>query len=159
MIATLRSALGPFISRPIALVGLMVLVCICLAAALAPVITPYDPSRIEPIARLLPPSAAHWFGTDQFGRDTFSRVIYGTRLALLIGVGVVSFALITGVPAGVLSALFPRFGRVVMRMIDVLMSFPSLLLALGLIVILGRGVSNAILAIGVVYLTTTSPIT
>jgi peptide/nickel transport system permease protein len=157
--SALRSVLGPFISRPIALVGLMVLVCICLAALLAPVITPYDPSALEPIARLLPPSAAHWFGTDQFGRDTFSRVVYGTRLAILIGVGVVSFALITGVPAGVLSALYPRLGRVVMRMIDVLMSFPSLLLALGLIVILGRGVSNAILAIGVVYLTTTSRIT
>jgi peptide/nickel transport system permease protein len=107
----------------------------------------------------LPPSAAHWFGTDQFGRDILSRVIYGARLALLTGGGVVSFALITGVPAGVLSALYPRFGRIMMRLIDVLMSFPALLLALGLIVILGRGVTNAILAIGVVYLTTTSRIT
>lgn len=157
--SSLRSFLAPFVGRPIALLGLAVLVCICVAAILAPVLAPHDPSRIEPVARLLPPSAAHWFGTDQFGRDAFSRVIYGTRLALLIGVGVVSFALATGVPAGVLSALYPRLGRVVMRMIDVLMSFPSLLLALGLIVILGRGVSNAILAIGVVYLTTTSRIT
>jgi peptide/nickel transport system permease protein len=129
------------------------------AALLAPILAPYDPSRIEPVMRLLPPNAAHWFGTDQFGRDILSRVIYGARLALLIGIGVVSFALITGVPAGVLSALYPRFGRVMMRLIDVLMSFPALLLALGLIVILGRGVSNAILAIGVVYLTTTSRIT
>ena len=155
----LRSMLGPFARRPIATLGLVVLVGIVAAAVLAPIIAPYDPSRIEPIARLLPPNAAHWFGTDQFGRDIFSRVIYGSRLALLIGVGVVSFALITGVPAGVLSALFPRFGRVMMRVIDVLMAFPALLLALSLIVILGRGVSNAILAIGVVYLTTTSRIT
>jgi peptide/nickel transport system permease protein len=84
--------------------------------------------------------------------------MFGSRLALLIGIGVVSFALLTGVPAGVLSALFPRVGRVVMRMIDVLMAFPALLLALGLIVIMGRGVTNVILAIGVVYLTTTSRI-
>ena len=141
-------------------VGLVILVCdLHRGRSFAPLLAPYDPSRIEPVARLLPPSAAHWFGTDQFGRDTLSRVIYGTRLALLIGVGVVSFALVTGVPAGVFSALFPRVGRIVMRMIDVLMSFPALLLALGLIVILGRGVTNAILAIGVVYLTTTSRIT
>ena len=155
----LRWYLAPFTSRPLALVGLMILITICVAAVFAPLLAPYDPSRLAPEARLLPPSGAHWFGTDQFGRDTLSRVIYGTRLALVIGVGVVTFALVTGVPAGVFSALFPRVGRVVMRMIDVLMSFPALLLALGLIVILGRGVSNAIIAIGVVYLTTTCRIT
>ena len=93
----------------------MILVSIFVAAVFAPLLAPYDPSRIEPVMRLLPPNAAHWFGTDQFGRDTLSRVIYGTRLALLIGVGVVSFALVTGVPAGVFSALFPRVGRIVMR--------------------------------------------
>ena len=159
MSGALRAFLVPFVSRPVATAGLLALVCIVATAIFAPILAPYDPSRIEPAVRLLPPSATHWFGTDQFGRDIFSRVIYGSRLALLIGVGVVSFALITGVPAGVLSALFPRFGRVMMRLIDVLMSFPALLLALGLIVILGRGVTNAIIAIGVVYLTTTSRIT
>ncbi len=159
MIGAVGSFLIPFVRRPIAAAGLGILICMTAAAILAPLLAPYDPSKIEPIVRLLPPNAAHWFGTDQFGRDILSRVIYGARLALLIGVGVVSFALITGVPAGVLSALYPRFGRIMMRLIDVLMSFPALLLALGLIVILGRGVSNAILAIGVVYLTTTSRIT
>jgi len=159
MINGVGAFLIPFMRRPIAAVGLGILVCMTTAAILAPILAPYDPSKIDPIVRLLPPNAAHWFGTDQFGRDIFSRVIYGARLALLIGVGVVSFALITGVPAGVLSALYPRFGRIMMRLIDVLMSFPALLLALGLIVILGRGVTNAILAIGVVYLTTTSRIT
>jgi len=159
MISVISSFLIPFMRRPIAAVGLGILVCMIAAAILAPILAPYDPSKIEPIVRLLPPNAAHWFGTDQFGRDILSRVIYGARLALLIGIGVVSFALITGVPAGVLSALYPRFGSIMMRLIDVLMSFPALLLALGLIVILGRGVTNAILAIGVVYLTTTSRIT
>lgn len=159
MKGALHSFLAPFMGRPIALLGLFIIFGVGAAAIMAPVLAPYDPSRIEPLARLLPPSAEHWFGTDQFGRDAFSRVIFGTRLALLIGVGVVSFALVTGVPAGILSALFPRIGRVIMRMIDVLMSFPALLLALGLIVILGHGVTNAILAIGVVYLTTTSRIT
>ena len=86
-------------------------------------------------------------------------MIYGSRLALLIGTGVVSFAMITGVPIGIISALFPKIGRVLMRMVDVMMAFPSLLLALGLIVILGQSVVNAILAIGVIYLTTTARIT
>ena len=79
-------------------------------------------------------------------------------MALLIGVGVVGFALLTGVPIGVFSALFPRLGHVLMRMVDVLMSFPALLLALGLIVVLGQSVANAIIAIGAVYLTTTTRI-
>ena len=154
-----RTFMDPFLGRPIALFGLAVLVTIAFVAAFAPYLAPYDPSVIEPVERLLPPSLGHLFGTDQFGRDTFSRVVYGTRLALLIGVGVVAFALVTGVPAGVLSALYPRLGRFLMRVIDVLMSFPALLLALGLIVILGQSVANAILAIGVVYLTRTSRIT
>ena len=154
-----RSFMAPFLGRPIALFGLVVLVAICLTAILAPVLAPYDPLAIEPMARLLSPTAGHWFGTDQFGRDTFSRIIYGTRLALLIGIGVVAVALASGVPAGVLSALYPRLGRILMRIIDVLMSFPALLLALGLIVILGHGVFNSIIAIGAVYLTRTSRIT
>lgn len=150
--------LAPFVARPIALVGLGVLVAIVLAAILAPLLAPYDPYAIDPINRLMPPDAVHWFGTDQYGRDTLSRAIYSARMALLIGAGVVSFAMATGVPIGVLSALFPRLGHVLMRMVDVLMAFPSLLLALGLIVILGASVANSIIAIGAAYLTTTTRI-
>jgi len=155
----IRSWLAPFMSHPLALGGLMTLVFIVFIAVFAGFVAPYPPELIEPINRLSPPSRLHWFGTDHFGRDTLSRLIHGSRLALLIGVGVVSFALATGVPIGILSALFPKLGRVLMRMVDVMMAFPSLLLALGLIVILGQGVANAILAIGVIYLTTTARIT
>jgi len=150
--------LAPFAARPIALVGLGVLVVMILAAILAPLIAPYDPYAIDPVIRLTPPDAVHWFGTDQYGRDTLSRAIYSARMALLIGTGVVSFAMVTGVPIGVFSALFPRLGHVLMRMVDVLMAFPSLLLALGLIVILGPSVINSIIAIGTAYLTTTTRI-
>lgn len=152
------SWLKPFIARPIALVGLGILLGTVLAAAFAPWLTPYDPYAIDPSIRLTPPNALHWFGTDQFGRDTLSRAIQSARMALLIGSGVVVFALATGVPIGVLSALFPRLGHVLMRMVDVLMAFPSLLLALGLIVVLGPSVVNAILAIGLGYMTTTTRI-
>ena len=150
--------LKPFIARPIALVGLGILLATVLAATFAPWLAPYDPYAIEPSIRLTPPNALHWFGTDQFGRDTLSRAIHSARMALLIGSGVVVFALATGVPIGVLSALFPRLGHVLMRMVDVLMAFPSLLLALGLIVVLGPSVANAILAIGLGYMTTTTRI-
>ncbi|MBR0777210.1 ABC transporter permease [Bradyrhizobium diazoefficiens] len=150
--------LQPFMARPIALAGLGVLLVTVLAAAFAPWLAPFDPYAIDPMIRLTPPNAAHWFGTDQFGRDTLSRVIHSARMALLIGSGVVVFALATGVPIGVLSALFPRLGHLLMRMVDVLMAFPALLLALGLIVILGPSVANAILAIGVGYMTTTTRI-
>jgi peptide/nickel transport system permease protein len=158
MRGTVAFWMAPFTARPIALFGLAVLVAVIVAAAFAPLIAPYDPYAIDPVIRLSPPDAAHWFGTDQFGRDTFSRVVYSARMALLIGVGVVFFALVTGVPIGVVSALFPRLGHVLMRMVDVLMAFPSLLLALGLIVILGPSVANSIIAIGAGFLTTTTRI-
>lgn len=150
--------LTPFIARPVALIGVCVLVAMVIAAVLAPWLAPYDPYAIDPISRLMPPDAVHWFGTDQFGRDTLSRTIYSARMALLIGAGVVFFALVTGIPIGVFSALFPRLGHVLMRIVDVLMAFPSLLLALGLIVILGPSVANSILAIGAGYMTTTTRI-
>jgi peptide/nickel transport system permease protein len=154
----LRSWLAPFAARPVALVGLVLLLVVVFAAIFADWIAPFDPQEMDPIIRLSPPNALHWFGTDQFGRDTLSRVIYSSRMALLVGVGVVVFALLTGVPIGVFSALFPRLGQVLMRMIDVLMAFPSLLLALGLIVILGPSVANSIIAVGLGFLTTTTRI-
>src|SRR5947209_3830305 len=150
--------LAPFMARPITMVGLGVLVAIVVAAILAPLLAPYDPYALDPLIRLTPPDGTHWFGTDQYGRDTLSRCIYSARMALLIGAGVVTFAIATGVPIGVLSALFPRLGHVLMRAVDVLMAFPSLLLALGLIVILGPSVANSIIAIGAAYLTTTTRI-
>ena len=155
----LASWLKPFLNRRLSLLGLIILAVVIFAALFAPWITPFDPLEIDPVNRLTPPNGVYLFGTDHFGRDAFSRVVYGARLALLIGTGVVAFALATGVPIGVISALFPRLGLVLMRVVDLLMAFPALLLALGLIVILGQGVTNAILAIGVVYLTTTARIT
>ena len=148
----------PFAGRSLAFAGLLVIAVVTACALFAPWLAPADPLRIDPMARLSAPGAGHWFGTDHFGRDTLSRVIHGSRMAVFIGVGVVLIALGGGIAFGVLSAIFPRLGLVLMRVIDVMMAFPALLLALALIVVLGRGVENSILAIGVVYLTTTSRI-
>lgn len=156
---TLSSWLKPFANRRLSMAGLVFLAIVIVAAIFAPWIAPFDPLELDPVNRLTPPNTTYIFGTDHFGRDSFSRVVYGARLAILIGTGVVAFALATGVPIGVASALFPRVGLVLMRVVDMMMAFPALLLALGLIVILGQGVVNAILAIGIVYLTTTARIT
>jgi len=154
----MRLWLAPFAARPVALLGFAILLIVIVAAVAAPLLAPYDPTDYDALIRLSPPNPLHWFGTDQFGRDTLTRVIYSARMALFIGVGVVVFALATGVPIGVFSALFPRVGQVLMRVVDVLMAFPSLLLALGLIVILGPSVANSIIAIGAGFLTTTTRI-
>lgn len=153
-----RLWLAPFAARPVAVLGVVILLIVIVAAVAAPLLAPYDPTDYDALIRLSPPNPVHWFGTDQFGRDTLTRVIYSARMALSVGVGVVVFALATGVPIGVFSALFPRLGQVLMRAVDVLMAFPSLLLALGLIVILGPSVANSIIAIGAGFLTTTTRI-
>ena len=148
----------PIAGSGLVLVGWMTISLVVAFAVFAPWISPFDPLSIDPEARLSAPGATHWFGTDHFGRDTLSRVIHGARMATIIGIGVVAIALVGGLAFGVTSALFPRLGLLLMRAVDVAMAFPSLLLALALIVVLGRGVENSILAIGVVYLTTTARI-
>ena len=147
-----------FAGRPLMAAGSLMIAVIAVCAVFAPWLAPADPLEIDPVARLSPPGAGHWFGTDHFGRDTLSRVIHGSRMAAFIGLGVVLIALGGGIAFGVLSVLFPRVGLLLMRIIDVMMAFPALLLALALIVVLGRGVENSIVAIGIVYLTTTSRI-
>ena len=144
--------------RKLALVGVIIIFVMAICAIFAPWLASSDPHAIDPIGRLSPPGADHWFGTDHFGRDTLSRVIYGSRMAAVIGFGVVLLALGGGITFGVISAVFPRLGLLLMRVVDVMMAFPALLLALALIVVLGRGVENSILAIGVVYMTTTARI-
>ena len=147
-----------FAGRQLAFVGFLIIVSIAMCALVAPWLAPADPNEIDPPARLSPPGAGHPFGTDHFGRDTLSRVIHGSRMALLIGVGVVVLALAGGVLCGVVSAIFPRLGMVSDARRRRAHGVSALLLALALIVILGRGVENSIVAIGAVYLTTTARI-
>jgi peptide/nickel transport system permease protein len=151
--------LTPFAQRKIAGIGLVIILVMLACALLAPWIAPYDPGAMDAAGRLSPPSAEHWFGTDHTGRDLFSRVIYGARMALLTGTGVVVIALFFGVLLGMLSAYFPRLGLVLMRLVDVLMGIPALLLALAFVVILGKGLFNSMIAVGAIYITTTARIT
>ena len=144
--------------RKLTLVAVIWLLVIVAAALLAPWISPYDPLDINAMDRLLEPSMTHWFGTDNFGRDTLSRCIYGARMAIVIGLGSVLVALVGGTLIGMLSAYFSRLGHVLMRGVDVLMAFPALLLALILMTLLERSIVNTVLVIGLVYMTTTARI-
>lgn len=158
MKAAIAGFFAPFRGRPSSAAALAALAVVLAAALAAPLWATHDPLAVDAPARLTPPGPEHWFGTDHFGRDTFSRVVFGARQALLIGIGAVGFALLFGVMVGVVSARLPRLGHLLMRAVDVLMAFPALLLALALIVILGRGVGNVIVAVGAVYLATTARI-
>ena len=144
--------------RKIAFVGFVFIIALLAAALLAPWAAGFDPLEINPIDRLQSPSASHWFGTDNFGRDTWARVVYGARMTVITGLGVVLFAVILGVLFGTLSAYYQGLGMVLMRMVDVMMAFPPLLLALVLVSILSPSVINVIIAVGITYLTTTARI-
>jgi peptide/nickel transport system permease protein len=146
------------VKRKIALAGAGVLVCILGMALFAPLIAPYDPMGLNPVERLQGPTPRHWFGTDHFGRDIFSRIIYGARLTMVGGSGVVLFSISLGILIGILSGYYRRVSLVAMRLVDVVMSFPPLLLALALLAILGPGLLNVILSVGVTYLTRTARI-
>jgi peptide/nickel transport system permease protein len=118
----------------------------------APLIAPYDPLAQDILARLQGPGAAHWLGTDQFGRDVLSRVLYGGRASLLIAGSAVTIALLAGGALGLAAAFYRGWAdRVVMRAMDVLFAFPVLLLAIGIVAVLGPRPETAVVAIAVVY--------
>jgi len=131
--------------------GVIFLVLICLGAALAPWIAPYDPIQIKLAAKLQPPSFEHLMGTDHFGRDVFSRILYGGRTSLSVGLLVVGFALALGVPLGLASGYFGgRLDNLLMRLVDAFLTFPPLLLAVALVGLLGPDIQNVMLALGLV---------
>jgi peptide/nickel transport system permease protein len=136
--------------RP-ALVGLLVLLATAAAATLAPWISPYDPNVQVWEQALQAPSGRHWLGTDEFGRDVLTRIVFGGRISLVVGFLAVAIAAGLGVPLGLVSGYSGgRTDVVIMRIMDVLLAFPAILLALAIVGALGPGVRNAIIAVGIV---------
>ncbi len=136
--------------NPIAIVCLVTLIVIAGAAIFAPYVAPADPNRPNLPARLSGPSAEHWFGTDHYGRDVLSRTIHGARVSLTVGIVAVAFGAAIGVVLGLLAGYVGgRVDTIVSRLIDTMLAFPLLLLALTLIVVLGSNVTNVILATGI----------
>lgn len=146
----LDAALRFVVQQPLGAAGLVVIVVMAFAALLAGVVAPYDPLNNDYAAMLRPPSASHWFGTDSFGRDVFSRVLYGSRTALWVGFSSSFFSATLGAILGVTSAYFGgKVDLTVQRFMDLLLSFPLIVLALVVVAILGTGLWNVILAIAV----------
>jgi len=137
--------------RKVVLVGGVVLVAMALAALAAPWITPYDPMALKVLDRLQSPRAAHWFGTDELGRDVFSRVVFGARYSLMIGACVVVVSVMAGVLLGLFAGFFRRLDAPIMRVVDAMMSFPDILLAIALVAALGASMTNVIIALSIVY--------
>ncbi len=129
--------------------GFLVFVMLC--SLLAPLLSPYDPNFIDPVNRKLEPSSSHWFGTDDLGRDVFTRALYGARISLLVGVSVTVVAAVFGSMLGLLAGFYDRVDGTIMRVMDGFMAFPSILLAIAIMASLGPRTSNVIVALAVVY--------
>jgi peptide/nickel transport system permease protein len=147
---TARRTLRLLGRRKITLVGAAVMLVTVAVGALAPVLA-RDPLRMDVTARLAPPGPVHWFGTDDVGRDVFSRVVHGARLSLLVGAAVVVLAFAAGIACGLLAGYYRALDNPVMRVMDGLMAFPAIILAIALMASLGPSVANVIVAIGIVY--------
>ncbi|MCK4259186.1 MAG: ABC transporter permease [Halanaerobiales bacterium] len=134
-----------------AMVGLFIIIAVVLLALLAPYISPYKPTKISLRNKLDAPSKAHWFGTDKLGRDILSRMIYGSRISLLVGLVAVGISGTIGVLIGSIAGYYGKWiDNLLMRIVDILLAFPSILLAIALVAVLGPSLFNVILAISLV---------
>ena len=147
-----RKRIRRLTKSPVIVMGTVMMVIVVMAALLAPVLATHDPRRITPVERLKPPSAENLLGTDQLGRDQWSRMLYGARLS--VGVGLVTTFLVTtfGVIIGLLSGYYRKLDNVIMRVMDGMMAFPSILLAIAFIAALGPNAQNVVFALTIVYL-------
>jgi peptide/nickel transport system permease protein len=140
-----------FRNNKAAMIGGVILIVYILIALLAPLISPYDPHQESLADRIKPPSAKHWLGTDELGRDVLSRILYGARIALFIQILSIFLALIAGVFLGALGGFYGGLiDRCVTGFMDILMAFPSIFLAIIVIAIIGPGITNVIFA-GAIY--------
>jgi peptide/nickel transport system permease protein len=137
-----------FFGRPLPVIGLFIIVILVVAAILAPLIAPYDPYKMDILHKLQPPNREHLLGTDSLGRDTLSRIIYGSRTSLIVGISAIGISTIIGLTLGLIAAFFGgALYQIIMRFIDALMAFPMLLLALLIASLLGVGMKNVIIAL------------
>lgn len=134
-------------------VGVVLVIAMVVVSAAAPVLTSYEPVKMSPAERLQPPSAEHPFGTDQLGRDVLARVMYGGRLSLPMGIAPIAVAAVAGLVLGLVSGFYGGWiDLVLMRIVDVWIAFPPILLALAIVTILGTGLTNIMIALGIAWI-------
>lgn len=134
-------------------VGLWLTLAVIVAAVAAPLLSPYDPTQMFRDARLAPPGPAHWFGTDELGRDLLSRILYGARVSVQVGLISVGIGAAGGSVLGLISGYYRGIvDMLVSRFMDILFAFPSILLAMAVVAVLGPSLTNTMVAIGIVYI-------
>ncbi|MCO5221355.1 MAG: ABC transporter permease [Thermomicrobiales bacterium] len=137
-------------------IGLAIVLILAVLGLLAPVIAPYGPNTMTYTAILVAPSSEHLFGTDDFGRDIFSRSLYGIRISLLVGITVMLISGLIGLGIGLVAGFYSRLDSPIMRAMDVLMAFPGILLAIGIMAVLGPSLLNIIVALAISYIPRTA---
>ncbi len=148
----MAEVVGRLLRTPQGLLGSLIVAAVALAALAGPFLAPHDPEAFHITARFKGPGADYWLGTDQFGRDILSRIIHGSRISLYVGVVSVGIALGIGGTLGLIAGYFGGWiDNVIMRLMDVMFSIPSLVLAIAITGILGPNLRNAMIAIGIVY--------
>ncbi|WP_233147155.1 ABC transporter permease [Paenibacillus selenitireducens] len=140
-----------FLRNKLATLGLVLIIAWTVVAVVAPLIAPYAPDATELDAKLQSPSAAHWFGTDQFGRDILSRVLHASQISIWTGLIAVAISFFIGVPLGGIAAYYGGWlGNLIMRIMDIFLAFPSLILAMAIAAAMGPGLISAMIAVGIV---------
>ena len=148
-----RATLRRFLSIRGATVGATILLLLALAAIFAPLLTSFDPAGISPMDAYQPPSGDHLMGTDKFGRDVFTRVVFGARISLTVGLIAIVIGGVAGVLLGMSAGFFGGFvDELIMRFLDILLAFPGILLAMGIVTMLGPSVANLMIAVGIGYI-------
>jgi peptide/nickel transport system permease protein len=148
----LQTVLGFIKDQPLGAMGLFVFLLLMVCAAFASVIATHDPIDIDPVNQFKGPSTTNYFGTDQLGRDLFSRIIYGARTSLYVGVFSVAMGTVTGSILGIASAYFKTLDMILQRFVDAMLAIPNLLLALAIVSVIGPSLTNTIIAIGVGFI-------
>lgn len=150
-----KDGLGRVVAEPLGLLGLVLVSIMVASALLADLIVPYDPIAIDPRNRLLPPSLDHWLGTDQLGRDLFSRVVMGGRVALEVALICISLALSIGIVLGMLAGFGPRWlDNILILLFDTVRSFPTVMFALAVVTLVGPSLETVILVVVVTSIPT-----
>ncbi|MEH6443989.1 MAG: ABC transporter permease [Oceanospirillaceae bacterium] len=148
LFSTLTDTLRRLVKQPLGLLGLVLVTIVVLSAVLASVIAPYDPIALDIMNRLQGPSAAHWLGTDQLGRDTFSRVLYGGQIALQVALSSIALALGFGLLLGLIAGFGPRWlDSIILTLFDMVRSFPTIIFALAVVTLTGPSISTIVLVV------------
>lgn len=146
-----REAYWQLRKNKLAILGIIIIVFFILVALIAPLLAPFPFDKINAGERLSSPSADHWFGTDDLGRDTFTRIVFGARISLIVGFFAVTGALVFGTLLGIIAGFFGKWvDMIISRIFDIMLAFPSILLAIAIVAILGPSLQNALIAIAII---------